>query len=375
MLSCELQCLSSTEHLEQLYTGFGLLARKRLISLRVRRAAEYSSRPYSTPLLHADVRGESVPGGGLRLTFDLEDHGSLPPAARVEGTDFLFKRTYDPSVVSAGRTSYRTLPLGLNYSVMDSEGFGLRRALWARNPRDFATMIVRHSRWLSRAIPLQQSIAACSARRFEGVPRLDVVPRVLLMARVWDPDRTPAFKAERLEINSMRAECVRHLRNAFPSLFWGGLARDPHAMRHYRDCVVPNDHVSHKHAYVELMHQSSICVATAGLRGSIGWKFAEYVAGAKAIVTETTNVRIPGTFGPPTNCLVFRNPQDCVECVGTLVDSPGRRLEMMRANAAYYHAFVRPDALVWNALTTALLSASQEASAADLPLRGLTAAG
>ncbi len=360
MLSCELCCLSSTEHLEQLYTGFGLLARKGLIALRVRRAAGYSSRPYSAPILHVDLREQSVPGRKMRLTFDLEDHASLPPAARLDGTNVLFKRSYDPSVVGAARTPFRTLPLGLNYSVLDSEGFGLRRALWARNPRDFTTMMVRHSRWLSRVIPLQQSIDACSPSRFEGLPRLDGAPRILLMARVWDPDRNPALKAERLEINAMRAECVRQLRKAFPSLFWGGLARDPHALKEYRDCVVPDDQISHKRSYVDLMHRSSICVATAGLRGSIGWKFAEDVAAAIAIVSEATRVSVPGTFGPPTNYLVFRDPQGCVECVGALVDSPARRFEMMRANVAYYHAFLRPDMLVWNALMTALLTPAVE---------------
>ena len=217
-------CLSSTELLEQVYTGFGLPARKRLISLSVRRAAGYSSRPYSTPLLHVDVRGESVSGQGLRLTFDLEDHADLPPPARLEGTASCFSSAaIDPAVVSAARTPFPTFPLGLNYSVMDSDGFGLRRALWARNPRDFATMIARHSRWLSRAIPLQQSITTCSPHRFEGVPRFDMAPRVLLMARSGGTrHRDPTFRTERLAINTMRAECIRHLRRAFPSLFCGG---------------------------------------------------------------------------------------------------------------------------------------------------------
>jgi hypothetical protein len=313
-----------------------------------------------------DLLGESVPGRRFRVTFDLQDHMTLPAPARIEHTDVLFKRSYDLSTVRSSRASLPVLPLGLNYSAIASEGFGLRRALWARNPRDLVTMAVRHSRWLARVVPLQQSIRACAPRSFEGLPRFDKEPRILLMARLWDPDRNPEQRAERIAINHMRAECVRQLRTAFGPLFAGGLIPGVHARNEYRDCLIADDRLTEKRRYIALVHESSICVATAGLRGSIGWKFAEYVAASKAIVSESTTIRLPGPFGTPSNLLVFRTPQECVDAVRALVDDPERRLEMMRANAAYYHGFVRPDALVWNALTTALLVAAGDATAAQL---------
>lgn len=43
-----------------------------------------------------------------------------------------------------------------------------------------------------------------------------------------------------------------------------------------------------------MVKESDICITTTGLHRSIGWKFAEYIAASKAIVTEKLNYS-PGT--------------------------------------------------------------------------------
>ena len=99
--------------------------------------------------------------------------------------------------------------------------------------------------------------------------------------------------------------------------------------------------------------------ATTGLHGSVGWKFAEYVAFAKAIVSEPLNCEVPGDFKPGQNYLTFRSPTELVEQASTLFSDNALRHALMTNNARYYLGYVRPDALVLNSLLAALSASSE----------------
>jgi hypothetical protein len=109
-----------------------------------------------------------------------------------------------------------------------------------------------------------------------------------------------------------------------------------------------------KGTYLELLRTASIGIATVGLEKSNGWKLAEYVAGAKAIVTEGLHSEVPGDFRSGLNYLEFTDARECVDRVGDLVSNPVRRLEMMNRNRQYYLSHLRPDKLVLNAIRVAL---------------------
>jgi hypothetical protein len=102
------------------------------------------------------------------------------------------------------------------------------------------------------------------------------------------------------------------------------------------------------------MHASEICITSRGLRDSNGWRLAEYVAAARAIVAEHPRVEVPGCFADGTNYLGFDTVERCVANVRHLFDDPEARLSMMRANHEYYTRYVRPDALVSRSLEVAL---------------------
>jgi hypothetical protein len=101
------------------------------------------------------------------------------------------------------------------------------------------------------------------------------------------------------------------------------------------------------------MRSHAICVATTGLHGSIGWKLAEYVAFSKAIITEKLVYTVPGDFGPGRNYIEFASPEDCAAAAMRLVEDRGLRERLMLNNVAYYRAYLRPDALVGNAMARA----------------------
>ena len=64
-----------------------------------------------------------------------------------------------------------------------------------------------------------------------------------------------------------------------------------------------------------MVKESDICITTTGLHRSIGWKFAEYIAASKAIVTEKLNYS-PGTeLKANTNFLEFDTSEELINQV------------------------------------------------------------
>lgn len=179
---------------------------------------------------------------------------------------------------------------------------------------------------------------------------------MLFIAGAWDPRRVPAEDPQKAAefdaLNEMRAECVRRLRRAFGSRFYRGLLHNAFAATRYPDVPLPDPRAGSKLAYLERVRRFTVCVATTGLHGSNGWKLAEYVGLARSIASEPLRYAVPGDFAPGHNYLPFRSPEECVEQVAKLMDSPETRLSQMHANWHYYNAWMRPDSLARYALST-----------------------
>jgi len=105
---------------------------------------------------------------------------------------------------------------------------------------------------------------------------------------------------------------------------------------------------------MKTMQSCSICIATTGLHGSIGWKVAEYAASGSAIITEKLNYEVIGNFKKDQNYLEFTSPQECLEQVKLLYTNEKLRREMMLKNILYFSKYVRPDQMVLHSLTKAL---------------------
>lgn len=355
-LDCTLECTSATEHLGQILSGFAALRHRGLVRVGARRSAGYSGNFFGTPILHVLLSTPAL-REPIRVTFDTSDSCSVPDD--LWGSQYLFIRSFRPEVITKHPARERIFPLGLNCAVFTGDAFVLKRALWARQLKDGARILAAHSALLSRVLGIQNSIATCHPSCFEGLPIQDDNPRVIFMTQAWVPERWPEgpVREERYQINAMRAACIRALRAEFGEDFVGGFSPTPYAEEHFPDCVGPDQTMSRKKHYLAAMHSSSVCVSTVGLAGSTGWKLAEYVAAAKAIVTEPLLSWVPGDFTAGRNYLEFISASECVARVAELMANSRRRHEMMQANFAYYHSYMRPDVLVWNALSTVLAEA------------------
>lgn len=360
-LSCHMIVWSQSTHLSQIQTGLVLLQRQGAIRLsqeiiqpRTRRV----DRP--THLRNAHLAHMMlIVNGSLKVYIDVHDSWELDELG-LEQCDVYFKRSLarDRIPKAVRRNVY---PLCFNYEVYPK---GFDRFQLARSALGAAQ---RKESWLS--VLMRYPGAAINAqlgrgrRRFHvermcAPPDLTLEPRVLFMARAWNPadiaEHTPEKIEERRRLNSMRAECIVRLRKEFGERFHGGLQCTEYARKHYPHAVLNDPRLAEKQTYLNLLRQFPICVATAGLHGSTGWKTGEYIAFSKAIVSEPLQYETPGDFQANRNYLVFNTADECVEQVSRLMSDAKLRRSIMVSNWAYYLSFLKPDVLAWRMLERAI---------------------
>ena len=122
----------------------------------------------------------------------------------------------------------------------------------------------------------------------------------------------------------------------------------------YKDALLENKNNALKKNYINILNEFPICVATMGLHGSIGGKFAEYVAFSKGILSEKMNFQLPGNLEKDKNYLEFTTPEECVNQAVKLSSNKEMLTNMMYYNLIYYHHYVRPDMLILNSLISSL---------------------
>jgi hypothetical protein len=348
-LECWLYPFSASNHLSQLFTGFGLLQKRGLINVRLFKSDNYVPSPWGTPILKVILNRE------IKLAYDTFDGEAINEEC-LNWCDFYFKRSYCHDQMQENKKIY---PLGFNYSVFGSHDFSTRRLLFSlesislRNFREVIHVITRLTPF-SYFLKTSSGKMNSSMSVFEDIPRFDLPFRVIFFTRLWDPGRTkqPDLIEEREKMNEMRVNLIRSLRKQFGESFIGGIEATEYACKYFKDIVVAKT-VTNKKNYLEQLRQSSIAISTIGLLKSNGWKIAEYIAGAKAIVSQKLHFDVPGDFIPEKNYLEFITVEECLSQVERLRD-PELRFRLMEQNFLYYQRYLRPDMLVWNTLKIAL---------------------
>ena len=356
-LRCRLIYGPPSLHLTQIFAGFALLERRGLVRTELE-----PKRERRTSFLR-ECTMEVVLDDSVRLVYDTHDFQSLDEG-RLAGCDFYFKRSYLADAVAESISPSKVRPLGLNYPVYAHGDGALRialRSLFRARSRAAAKRAVaalaRSTRLSSALLGVNAGRWACASHRFEVPAGTPAEPRVVFLTRAWNPaafrDR-PAEQEARHQLNEMRVSCIRRLRDALGPVFVGGLADLPYARRAYSDCVV-GSHRTRKRPYLDLMRGARVCVTTTGLYASTGWKLGEYVAAARAIVTEPLRCEVPGDFRPEKSYVPFETADDCAEVVVDLMADANRVGRLMLNNRTYYESYLRPDCLVWRTLRAALL--------------------
>ena len=339
-LPCRLEVHTDFPHVQQVLTGFILLAKAGIIDLDLRADRTMADDHPARSLLFARV-------GDVDVAYDVAD-GYYLDRDVVEGhleiVGWYFKRSFDEQEHKDYRHAERILPLGMNYHVTTDHPVFARLA--RANVRSYVRSTAK--RYLRRE-------RRPHVTTLEDVPRRSDDPKVVFLTRTWDPDEMPghADREARRQLNEMRADCIRALRDEFGERFTGGLWATPDAKAKYADVVVSMS-LTRKDRYLALMREADIGIATRGLYDSTGWKMGEYVAASKAIVAEHPRFTVPGDFDDEVNYLGFSTCAQCVERVSELLVDAERLYQMKVANYRYYHGFLRPDRLVFNTLLHAV---------------------
>lgn len=358
-LNCDITVYENTGHVQQILTGYFLLKQQGRISL-VSKIEDIQFNDMRKPQHIRDAKKyhlKVVIDNEITVYYDMHDSYEID-REELSNVDIYFKRSYLSSYIDSFEEdkSKKVFELGLNYWVFPNhiDIQNIKRSLF------LSTGKTRFSSFM-RAINLPASLTnAPKLKDLEDLPlwKDKANKKILFMARTWDPhdkkDRPIEKIDERRELNETRAACIRALKKEFGKDFYGGFMQDPYVFEHYKDCIIPDNNLTTKNKYLKFLKSFPICVASTGLHGSIGWKFGEYVAMSKAIVSENLVYSVPGGFEVGKNYLKFKTSDECVEQVLSLYQDDEKRYEMMTENAKYYYQYLKPDALVYNSILKAL---------------------
>jgi hypothetical protein len=348
-IKCELFCRSNSNHIELIYTGFRWLEQQGKIDISYH-ILRHLPPDFPTSSIHHLI----VKVNGTKLIlFDMLDIGDINPET-LHRMDFYFKRSFNATAIGPELAYRKVFPLGLSYKVYEKypSWFSFNRIFLEGTIGKMAKFTIRNIFTPFSSLFPAHYRPHCDNCFAEPDPSLPA--GIIFMARLWDPSRAlPNLRYEREVMNAMRVDCIRKLRQEFGSHFMGGLAHDEYTSRYFADCLLQDNRLSEIGNYVRLLRNYPIGVATNGLTNSIGWKFAEYVAFSRAVVSEKLCFEAPG-LEAGKHYLEFTTADECVEAASRLMGDKQLLTEMMINNQKYYQTFLRPDLLVWNAISTAL---------------------
>jgi hypothetical protein len=357
---CTVYARSSSDHTVQIYAGLHALHAAGTLRLRQRFGAGELARrlgplPRQEAFTARTLNGVFVDVAGAGLVFfDVRD--SAEYYGDVVGRVALYaKRSYRRA--EHGAAAKNIVPLGLNYLVYPERAPAaeLTRSLMQldRSSLSVTHLLVSLARLLPAVPPVlgTPTVGSLSPAMDHEMP-----PKAIFLARTWNAV-AGADEREIEALNDFRAGCIRALRQALGPRFLGGFARTEHACRRYPDCVVDPSLSTLRRDYLRRLRSYPVCIATTGLFGSIGWKFAEYVALSRAIAAEPLRYELPGPIKAGENYLVFTKPEECVAVVARLLADADLRERMMARNGSYYVEHGAPDAVVGRVLHAALAAA------------------
>jgi len=325
-------------HSSQIFTGYGLLEAQGLVKLSFEKGRHY--RP-----LRGIVCAEF---DGKRIVYDLGDNPATIMEEYYHDADFYFKRMAQQPVMDQYK---KVLPLGLNYGVFHSNDYFLKRAFMMKEKIAFVKAALNKANKLSEILGIKNASASSRLDMMQALPNPLQLPKVIFAARLWNQYTSDEEKnIERTFINNQRIEIVRLLRKRFNEKFTGGILEDDFSRKICPDTILPRNTFTEKGSYTKHLLGSSIGIASPGLEQSVGYKFAEYIAFSKAIVTTPVNTITPGNLAVDKNYLVYTTSEGCLDQVDTLMNNSTLRKEMMENNFAYYQQYLRPDKLVWNSI-------------------------
>lgn len=331
-----LTLISDQEHNSQIVTGFLMLADRYHLEIQndiVSRGKLDWSVPHVVECEYA----------GKKIAYDTSDGYFEDIRSWVEKYDLYFKRSFsqEKNLHFLGESlSRRVYPLGFNYFVTC--------------PGNPYGAVSRNWKTCVRGILGRKEKDYFTPEKFQYRETERLTGKVIFFTRLWKPETylSDEINAQRENINAIRIELLRRLREELGDRFVGGLFDADYEKQMAADLVVPRS-MTRRENYLKLLHASDIAIGSTGLHDSIGWKTGEYVAAGKAIVNEMLCYEVPGDFSEGVNYLSFDGPDVCMDHVKYLLNHPDAVLAMKRNNRRYYDLYLAPDKMIERTLAIA----------------------
>tara|TARA_R110001599_G_scaffold79463_3_gene215297 strand:+ start:434 stop:1519 length:1086 start_codon:yes stop_codon:yes gene_type:complete len=354
MINCQLIVSENSNHLQQIYFGFQLLQESGLIRLKqiIDRSCSHFNENRALPFGAQSGGLKVVVNSKTNIYYDMADAHSVDED-NLRWSDFYFKRSYSIDIHS--NISDKILPLDLNYMVKSNK-FNWQNLV---RTHQLSSGIERVKACI-RELDIKNRVSYLPRiDELHAKPNIDIPFKILFMCRLWEPEKddhwqlTKEQQEDRIEINNVRVDCIRKLKNEFGDEFTGGLAPTDYAKNNFSD-VVSSAASTSKRNYIAQLKKYPVCISTTGLANSTGWKFGEYVALSRAIVSEKLHAQTAGNINKNINYLQFDTADECLEQVHKLRSNKTLLADMMQANHCYYMNHLAPNKLVMSSLTRAL---------------------
>ncbi len=339
---CEFEYIPS-HHLSQIYEGFYRLVQKKWVTVSITNISTTPKKPIlkvrlitksnQTFIVYYDV----LDGFNWLDTKPIKEN--LLHFQKTYEADFYFKRSFNKDIVQYTPKNCNVFPLGLNCNIDSTHNFG--------------SLKTKLNNSLKKTIAKKYMNRVCYMEDFEYPPICNKQSRVLFFARLWDPKdiNGDTLKQEREERNHYRTQCIEACQREFGAYFTGGLQRDEFSEKYAPFLIAPKS-ITNRKNFINNIRSHNICIATTGLHGSIGWKFAEYIASSRAILSEPLNYTVPGTLAAGNNYCEFRNIDELLSTIDNLLTNKKIVKKMMYNNFYYYNQFLKPENLILNSLLT-----------------------
>lgn len=269
------------------------------------------------------------------IFFDMADNAGIREDL-YEECDFYFKRMLlKEDLINRGKL----MPYGLNYQVFYRNNF--LKYLFLRD-RKFLKYSLRYSKVSSSLLNIKDCINNNELSKMQSFPSSG--KQILFRSRLWNPDNNSMIqkKEERKVLNCERIELNRKLKEKYGKHFSGGIQKDKFSIFQCKDLLLP-DKEYHKKNYLKQLKNSSIGIVNQGLEGSISWKFGEYISHSLAVITTPIDeYQLLGPLREEEHYLTFRSHEECLEKTELLYSNDKLRMEMQRANRAYYEYWLHP---------------------------------
>lgn len=359
--------IPGNSHISQIVAGYKMLDESGVI--KIKKAEPCSDFRSSGKYEHNGI--VEVDLNGIKLAYDMADgyqsiHRKDVFDFQLDNLDFYFKRSFYPEFHKEMKNRDKVKPLGLNYLCTCKKNPYDRFFLKTGNG------ILNESRRFLINIRSQKANQYLYNDFESNGIRYDKY-NLLFLARIWDYTKTnaesiqktyPYFSLNEAQaeadrwVNSLesatksRIEYIRVLKECFGNRVTAGISRDKFSEKICPELIIPDEITERRH-YIEMIKKNYICITSEGLHHSIGWKFAEYVAAGKSIITEPLIYEVPYGFEEGKNYLTYNDCDSLQKQCNYLLENPSAVHTMEEINRQYYKEHLRPDMLILDSLKTA----------------------